>query len=426
MPRRPCSRPSSSKKTVQCSFSDGQALDWIRDIKTGQLQFILFDGAKYAIAEMIQIGDQTFDPPVLDPAILNAVTLASEPLDYETTQKLFEDTCEVLTNHGIADEVARAASYFVFATWFTDTHRPAPGLVFTGPPAEANLLLQLLALVARRGVVLVEADSRSLCELVECIHPTLLIDSRNFTSRSLRMLLGSRVPRAYVGRKGSVANFASAAAIYLDQAHGKIRPDFSLSLNLPPSRGAISFVSNLEREKIIGTFQPKFLAYRLRNWDRVRQASFELPSVDAETRMVSEIFGACILDAPDIQAGVASILETHEAAVQDAQWTDLTCVTIEALFYACHQPGSGKIYVREITDQTSAILRARGTPLDLEPRAVGASLRRLGFAPKRDERGFGIRLTPAVARAIHMLAFNYSVATVQNNVGHCELCTEIF
>src|SRR5579864_1801522 len=147
---------STSKESCTCSLPNGQDVDWIHDIETGDLEFILFDGAKYDVGDTVEVGEETFDLPDLDPAILNAVTLPSGTSDYGTTQTLFDDTCKVLTSHGVADEAARAATHFAFASWFADSYRPAPGLVFTGPPAEASLLLQLLSLVVRRGVVLVE------------------------------------------------------------------------------------------------------------------------------------------------------------------------------------------------------------------------------------------------------------------------------
>jgi hypothetical protein len=125
----------------------------------------------------------------------------SHVYDYVSTETLFSATHDVFTKHGISEDNADVASYFVFGTWFRKRSVPAPCLVITGPMPEAILLLQLFGCLVRRGLPIVEINSSGF-RSVAGLGPTLLIDGRYLSRSSLR-LLSFCGPRAYVSSSGN-------------------------------------------------------------------------------------------------------------------------------------------------------------------------------------------------------------------------------
>ena len=202
-----------TSEIADCVLPDGRTVQLIRDWLTGELQLLVFDGTSSEAASSVRVEGQTFLPVRLDPGIQRAVTLPSHASNYGSTESLFKATHDVFTKHGISEDNADGASYFVVGTWFPERFLPAPCLVITGPMPEATLFLQLLGCLVRRGLPMVAIDSSGF-RSVAVLHPTLLIDGRYLNRRSLR-LLSFCGPRAHVPCKESVVDVAMAKAIYL-------------------------------------------------------------------------------------------------------------------------------------------------------------------------------------------------------------------
>ena len=414
---------------------DGRTVDLIRDGSTGELKLLVFDGKNMEVAGSVRVEDRAFLPVTLDPSIQRAVTLPSQACDYEYTEGLFDATHEVFTGHGISEEAADAACYFVFGTWFPGRSFPASCLVITGPIPEAMLFVQLLGCLVRRGLHIGEIDSSGLRLVAEPLRPTLLIDGRRLSRHSLRLLSLSG-PRAYFPCKESVVDFALPKAIYLGVSPvSDFSPDFSIHIHLLPSRESVTLLDDKTREQIIADFQPKFVDYRLRNLAAVRESVFDLSDIDSESRVMAQMLGTCIVDSEKVQAGIRRLFQHREYNLREGRWTDLTCVVIEALLAQCHDPwlldespnnlSSKDVYVNEIAKASEVILKGRGAPAELEPRAIGGILNRLKLYRTRDARGQRIVLNIGLSREIHFLAQNYQIESVRNPFPRCQLCREI-
>lgn len=412
-------------QTSGAELTDGRVVDLINDGASGRLRLIWRKGTGYHSAERIEIGDGTFIPLALDPGVQRAIPLPTQPVDYRTTEALFAQSVEILTRHGLPEAVATPAIHFAFASWFPETG--APCLTVTGPIAEATLFMQSLGCLVRRGLLMKDYDSHGFRKVIEMLHPTLLIDGRFLTRRSLAKLSAASGPHAFVAWKASIVDVSFARSIYLGaRTPADVAPDFSLHIHIPPSRRAASLLDDTERGRIIAAFQPRFLDYRLRNLKQVRASGFDVCDVDSESAIVGRMLGRCIVEAPKIQAGVQLILENREEQLRAARWTDLTCVTIEALLDRCHAADRGKIYAGEIAKLATVILKGRGDPGGLTGRGVGKVLSDLGFSSKRDGHGFGLRLTANVVHAIHRLARDFRVAAVEDDYSRCAICSETF
>jgi hypothetical protein len=85
------------------------------------------------------------------------------------------------------------------------------------------------------------------------------------------------------------------------------------------------------------------------------------------------------------------------------------------------------VYVGQLADTANRLLKDRGSPEKLEPKALGWTIRSsLGLLPKRNAKGFAIRLTEDVRHRIHQLAWEHQVSVTEETVVKCSYCTKIF
>ena len=417
---------NSSEESIEAlagMFPDGRTVDTIKDGATGRLRLICFDGKKYQIEDRISSDGHTFVPPVLDPAAQSAVTLPTQASDYGSTAKLFAQIQEFLATSGVSLEVATKVTYFVFQDWLPEMSLPAPCLIITGPGPESALLLQLLGGVLRRPLRLVEIDSHASRALIQYINPTVLVDARHFTARSLRRLLATSGFRFFAPAGGSC--FAKAVYVGADIPL-EVPSDFAVHVRLAPSPRGVSLLDEKQLNQVTAELQAKLVDYRLRNVPKVRSSDFDVPDLDLEARTVARGIGRSVVDAPELQHGVRLLLEDRDEDLRSTRWTDPTCVTIEVLLDKSHTPQPDGIFVGKVAEAASALLQARGASIQLKARAVGSVLRRLGFASERNGKGTRILVTTKVIRRIHDLARDYRVAAVEDGIRRCDMCREIF
>lgn len=418
-------RPSAIETTGEL-FSDGRGIELIRDAETGCLNLLFFDGETCTLAPRVEYMGRMYAPADVSPSILRAVTWPTKSTPYGSTDQLFTAVREPLTNHGFPTEVALCATYFVFPTWFPECLPAAPCLSITGPRPEANLLLQLLGCLVRRALPLAEVSRAGLCSLPMGLQPTLLIDLEHLSPSTRRLLSASNSPNAYVPWRGALVNLYSAKAIYRGDSLGDgLFGDAALRINLAPSRGRLPILDASTQQEIASELQSRLVAYRSRNIGKVRESEFDLPAFGSPTRILARVLGACIVDAPDLQAGLVPLLEEHEEKIRAARWVDLRCVVLEALVFHCHRGQEDRVYVGEITRTAAVIQKGRGETAQLEPRAIGHLLRSFGFCLRRDSKGWALALTDTVRRRIHRLARDFDLSAVREGVAMCGHCAEI-
>ncbi len=407
-------------------FADGASIELILDAETERLNLLLSDGENHSVGPRVEYGGRVYVPADLDRSILRALTWPTKRMPYGSTEQLFTALRDLLTNHGFPTEVALSTTYDVFATWFPECLPAAPCLVIAGPRPEANLLLQLLGCLVRHALPLAEVSRAGLCSLPMDLHPTLLIDLEHVSPSTRRLLSASNNPNAYVPRNEALVNLYCAKAIYRGDSLGDdVFSDAALRINLAPSRGRLPILDAKTQQEIATKLQSQLVAYRCRNVAKVRESQFDLPGFASVTRILARVLGGCIVDAPELQAGLVPLLEEQEQEIRAARWVDLRCVVIEALLYHCHHSQKESVHVGEIAFVVNTILKGRGETVQLEAKEVGGIVRSLGLSPKRDTKGWAIRLTDEVRRRIHRLARDFDVSAVREGVAMCPHCSEI-
>jgi len=371
-------------------FADGRGIELIRDAETGRLKLLLSDSENCSVAPRVEYGGRVYVPASLDSGILRAVTLPTKFADYGSTDQLFAAVRDSFTNHGFPMEVAHPATYFVFSTWFLECVPTAPCLLITGPRPEASLLIQLLGCLGRHALPLAEVNRVGLSSLPMDLGPTLLIDGEQLSPFTRRLLAASNNRHAYVPWKGTLVNVFCSKAIYCGGTLGDgLLSDIALLINLGPTRNGLPILGVRTEQEIATALQPQLLAYRSRNITKVRESQFDLPAFASPIRILARVLGACIVNAPELQASLIPLLEEYQEKIRGQRWVDLRCVVIESLLFYCHSGEKDRVHVGKITATASAILKARGETPPADPeliKLVGGLLRVLGFFPKLREK----------------------------------------
>jgi len=407
-------------------FPDGSCLDLILRSKSDQLELVYVCGKKTSIDAKFKVQGVIYVPAQIDPSFLRATLLPADLKANKSTGDLFTAIRDLFTQHGFSDDVSLLATHFVFATWFPELLAIAPCLVIGGPRSEALLLLDLLGSVVRRPLHFGDLERTILTCLPYELQPTLLLRHQSSRPRAKELLAISSRRGCQLARGTNVVNAFHSKAIYCgtaltndDLGGGAIR------VQLAPIRGPLPVLSPEDQLRIAKEFQPKLLAYRAGSHLAVSRSTFDLPELSSEIRILARTLGACVVGAPEIQADLKRILESHDAEARAEHWCDVRCVAIEALLAFCHTRPDAKVYVAEITAAIEEIQKNSGETGALEARQIGEILRSLGIHSKRDRQGFSIVLTERMRRQVHDLARDFEVAPLEEGGASCSLCAEL-
>lgn len=142
-----------------------------------------------------------------------------------------------------------------------------------------------------------------------------------------------------------------------------------------------------------------------------------MPALGSELRVLARVLGSAIVDAPELGATLVTILQEYQEEIRAGDSINEQYVVIEAMLDHSHSEQRAQpLYVGQLADISNKILKDRGSREKLEPKALGWILRNsLGFTPKRNGKGFAIRLTEDVRRRIHQLAREFQVSAMERN-----------
>jgi len=408
-------------ETGGIAFSDGHCIELIKD-DFGSLTFL--DSNRKKFLQRIELAGQTYVPPILALSVWEALTLPRKHTDCGSTVELFAQIHNFFVNRGVSENAAQASTYFGLASWFPEFLPMAPCLVITGLESDARVFLQILTCIVRHGLPLAEVNEATFHRLPMQIQPTLLIG--HVHPSMWRVFSASNYPHTYIPNKNEFTDLYCTKAVYAGSTLSGVGGDAVLNINCAPSGGKLPIINGATQEKIAADFQPKLLHYRLKHLAQVRDADFDAPTLPTPLRMLARALGSCILDAPELQAGIVELLESQGEVLRANRLLDPYCVAIEAILAHCHgENGATRVGVCEIATTATAILADRGETAVFESKRMGSHLRLLGFRAKRDAKGFAIHLTADVRHLIHRLARDHQVGDSEQAVIGCPHCTEL-
>lgn len=195
----------------------------------------------------------------------------------------------------------------------------------------------------------------------------------------------------------------------------------SLEISLLPARQRLPVLDEAVLEKIAEDFQARMLGYRLANFSKVLNSTFDAPALTPSLRELARNLSACTSDDPELRAQVPEFLCAQDKEMRSAAWLDLNNIIIEALLAFIHEAKEHSVYVGEIAGAVETILGDRGEERKLEPRAIGARLEALGLITEpRDRKGIRLVLSADVSRRVHELAHHFSVPSVRDGMKRCD------
>jgi hypothetical protein len=192
--------------------------------------------------------------------------------------------------------------------------------------------------------------------------PTLLLAEPNLSKRTTALLECSTSPGYLVGRAREYKDYFCPKAIYV----GEDLPIRPIPLGIHINAVAMSKINpvygrNLS-DSITLSFQNRLIDYRAKNSVRVHNSDFDASGLPSDTRAIANALGACIVDAPGLQAELVSLLAPREQQQLGDRSNNLEALTVEAALRLCHQ-GKLQIFVREIANEVNRNSRSWGFTL---------------------------------------------------------------
>lgn len=409
-------------------FSDGSVLELVRG-PNGELNLLSWDGKSAKTAENFVREGETYVPLRVDQGVLRCIRFPSSVPEYPSTRHLFTDIFNLIsrTTQG-GDRVVLPLTFFVLATWMSDSLPLAPSIWTVTPPATtaASHLEQLLVLLCRRAVFLSDFSLARFRSLPMNLYSTLLGEVFQPTRRVLNLFRASNRHGAFyaMGVK-AMDGFCSKVVFAPEPLRDPASAGFPLELTLPPTREYVPPMSASEAERIATDFQPKLLRYRLLNRAKVHAPAFDLTQFTIPMQQVAYSLAAPIADDDQLQSEIVPILKPLDREIRADRASLLPAIVLEVLLARCHGSNDKNFPVTELTADVNTVLRGRGDMLEVSPETVGWTLRAVGL-----HTGFitggrkGLSLLHDVCEKIHHLAAAYGVRTFREPSENmkCPLC----
>ena len=337
-------------------------------IKSWKPPFEVQEGSVDSMVEIIQRATRVRAPASATPAPTGAAV-------YGTTEELFRRLQKAIAAQTSQSEQASALpTYWTIASWFPDGLTLAPGLAIIGPAYEGDLVLRTLRNFCRNPLMMTGITATDLKAIDWKIPPTIFGYEPNLT-KQMAALLGSAVTRGnLVGGAGKYQDFYGFRGLYIGEELPADRiPRCSLQINVLPAAAACA-TQNASRlaELEVQELQNLLLGYRLKNLVRVYNSDFDASTLTSDIRAIANALGACIVDSPELQSQLISLLTPIESQRQTDRTTGIEAVTLEATLNLAHQ-ATGMNLLGEIAAEANRLVQARGERARSAPKPLATN-----------------------------------------------------
>jgi hypothetical protein len=402
-------------------LADGSQLEIVRiSSDPDHPQLLHWDGNHATVAEEISVKGRRYVPAESNAGPWRHMRLPSGVVPYGSTKGLFDEVLSMVAKYsGLGGDHAALVTYLALASHFVDCLQTAPCAVLHGAEAEALALLRLLTWFCRRPVLLSDGGLR----MPEYLAPTRLICQPHTSLKKLMPAL--QFPGFAVSAGPSLRDISGATVIYA--GGGELETPFidcCLEIPVAPTGRVVSGFDELRESAAIEQLQNKLLSYRLANRDRVKLSDFDVPEFSGAIRVLARSLGACIVDAPDLQAALVPKLRGQDEALRLDRGGIIQGAVLQALLVCCHERRPSG-YVSDVAKLTNAILSQEGEHLTLTPRQVGGALKAIGFQTTRlDSGGRGLYFVKETCQQVHTLGKSYHLPLFRKGLPGCPFCRE--
>ena len=372
----------------------------------------------------VEYGNITFVPAQADPTVLGALRLPIRAASYTSTRELFDEILKLLASYSdLPEGFLLQIAYFIFGTWLVDRVPIAPFLSIVAPATASGwALLQLLALLCRRSLLLTAENPAGLWTLPMYLRPTLLLDAAELTVPFHKFLRASNSQCSHFPRKGQALDLYCAKAVCSPEPlRDPSLANAALQISLAPSRRELPALSEEASRQIAEEFQAKLLMYRSKRYSDVRPPDLDVAGLTAPTQSLARSLAACIVDDCTLQAALVPLLRQQDQEFRVERSAGLESVILEALLYCCHEGSRSSVRAAELAEIANTVLARRGENLRTSPETVGHRLKSLGFRTEPiGSGGNGLWLLSDIRATIHKVAREYGVQwDPVNGCTHC-------
>jgi hypothetical protein len=244
---------------------------------------------------------------------------------------------------------------FALCTWLNDLQEVAPYLWIIGPySCGKTTLLRLLGAICRRPVIAGDISPAALYTLSTSVRPTLLLDefemARDARSRSLQHLLrngSSQGQRVFRGPKAY--DVFGPKAISSRQGPGDAAlASRGLVVTMRPTTRDLPALNPDALAGIAERLQPRLLAFRLENYQRVKPAELATSRLSPRMLDIGRALAFPLLGDPKLERELVEILNLHDAQAKLDRHGEPEWVVLTALYARIHR-ATNTLTVQELT-----------------------------------------------------------------------------
>lgn len=407
------------------------------DVPTEPLKLLFWDGERARVDSIVQLEDapgsgrapRAFVAPEINPTIQKRMRFPTSAIPYESDRKLFTDLCAVINKFtDLPEKSSSLVALSVLSSWFADCIAVPMCLWIAGARLdEGHRLLQLLNCLYRRPLLFGEITMADLCSLPLGLRPSLLIEQWRISSglQSYLKVIGSADGHFF--SKGQFIDMRCATVICTEEPLSNFLRGRAIEISVMPADRPLPILDTQVQDKIANEFQPKLLMYRLKNLERVRNSTYDVPELTSHVRDIARCWGTFLADDANGHGEIVGLLKDVDAQVRGGGEDDLlNVIVVEAMLSFCHREKNEAVHAGEVAALANRILKRRGELLTLGPRAVANRLRELSIPPIRlDARGRGVLLFSSVRQRIHKLAWNNKLLSHRNIAPECQHCMDL-
>jgi hypothetical protein len=381
-------------------FGDGSIIELVSPATDRQLQLLFWHKQQKKVAPQIEYRGRLYQVPDVNETLLQAIRFPSDADENGAAHKLFAGVRDLFERYiGVTPEEAALLTAWSTSTWFPECASSPPTLLISGTDmCHAITLLRMLRCLCRRALLLADISRSGLLD-VTFLQPTLLLNQPGQLPKIWPLFGASNHHGVSVLGKGRAHNLAGCKAFFLGMED--TWTDGAIHFALPPARGELPTLDALRQAEIARRFQSRYLMYRLRNLQKIRESHSAVHPVNFPHTATAHNLAACIDGEPNIAQAIAPILQRQEQDTHVQNSCDVARVIIEVIWAPLHD--REEIPISRISDLANALLRSRGETLAYSSEEVGWKLRNLGLYRRRNGSGKILRPSRENILVVHQL-----------------------
>lgn len=427
--KRKSNAAKSSINTAGEIFTDGAMIELVSGSSgLRKPSLLLWNGRETTVGSSVEHGGCIYEAATLAPSVYLATRFPSGTHDYSSARSLFVTIADLFKRHlDLPERESSLLSCFSIGTWLADRLPTVPSLVISGPDLELGVdVLRLLSCVCRHPLMLAEVTPGNFRSLPTQLGLTLLLDQQELKPNMQRLLRASKYRGLHLpGNRGSVIDLSGPKAILcgneaaVDNLGGGV-----LHVSVTPSQLQSSALDEQAQNEIANKFQPRLLMYRLKNSERIRESSVDVPAFTSATRQIARALAMSFPEDLELARDTVQLLVPQDQEVRGQRSRDINCAIVEILWGYIHGPKQRAVKVDELGKDVNALLRSRGEIIEYSAEEIGWKLKSLNIRRHSDRAGRQVSLDRETSQNVHRVVRAYDLPCPHSTEASCPDCDQ--